>query len=491
MASCDRAQGAAWHLENTYASLPTTFYSHVKPTRVRAPQVVVRNNALGASLGQDMNDLEGERGAATFAGNLLPEGAKPLAQAYAGHQFGHFTMLGDGRAVLLGELVTPLGCRLDIQLKGAGRTPYSRGGDGRATLGPMLREYIMSEAMQALGVPTSRSLAVVTTGETVFRDTPLPGAILTRVAASHIRVGTFQYAAHYCSPAELKSLADYTIRRHFAEIAKTEGSYLSFLQAVIKRQAELIAKWQLVGFVHGVMNTDNMAVSGETIDYGPCAFMDNYDPATVFSSIDQNGRYAYGHQPRIAAWNLARLAETFLPLLHHSEEEAVGIANDVIGHFPVLYKQAWLSGMRGKLGIFNEEEADLLLAEDLLALMQEQNADYTNIFLALTLDERSEMEFFSSTVSLAWQARWQERLRRQPQSGPKIKQLMQACNPVVIPRNHRVEESLFAAVTHQDYSLFENLLAALSAPFTADPKYSHYRAAPSPSSHPYKTFCGT
>ncbi|MBT9135672.1 MAG: hypothetical protein DDT34_00732 [Firmicutes bacterium] len=305
MANYDPSQGAAWHLENTYASLPTTFYANVKPTRVRAPKVVVKNSALGASLGLDMNDLEGDRGAATFAGNLLPEGAKPLAQAYAGHQFGHFTMLGDGRAVLLGEQVTPLGCRLDIQLKGAGRTPYSRGGDGRATLGPMLREYLISEAMHALGIPTSRSLAVVTTGETVYRDTPLPGAILTRVAASHIRVGTFQYAAHYCSPAELKNLADYTIRRHFPDIEQTEGRYLFFLQAVTKRQAELIAKWQLVGFVHGVMNTDNMAVSGETIDYGPCAFMDNYDPATVFSSIDHSGRYAYGHQPRVAAWNLA------------------------------------------------------------------------------------------------------------------------------------------------------------------------------------------
>ncbi|MFL6560965.1 MAG: protein adenylyltransferase SelO, partial [Bacillus sp. (in: firmicutes)] len=326
-----------WNFDNSYARLPDTFFASTDPTPVRSPKLIIFNYSLAHSLGLNTQELESENGVAVFAGNRIPDGAKPLAQAYAGHQFGHFTKLGDGRAILLGEQITPKGERFDIQLKGPGRTPYSRGGDGRASLGPMLREYIISEAMHALGIPTTRSLAVVTTGEPVFRETALPGAILTRVAASHLRVGTFQYGAKWGTIEELRALADYTLKRHYPDVDMDENRYLSLLQEVIKRQAALIAKWQLVGFIHGVMNTDNMTISGETIDYGPCAFMDNYDPATVFSSIDTQGRYAYGNQPYIAGWNLARFAETLLPLLHDNQEHAVKLAQDEISNFMELY----------------------------------------------------------------------------------------------------------------------------------------------------------
>ena len=315
-----KSKETGWNFDNSYARLPKSFFSGTNPTPVRSPKLITLNHQLAASLGLNAEALQSEDGVAVLAGNRIPEGASPLAQAYAGHQFGHFNMLGDGRAVLLGEQITPQGKRVDIQLKGPGRTPYSRGGDGRAALGPMLREYIISEAMHALGIPTTRSLAVVTTGEAVIRETELPGAILTRVAASHLRVGTFQYVAKWGTVEELRILADYTLKRHFPDVEADGNPYLSLLQEVIKRQAELIAKWQLVGFIHGVMNTDNMAISGETIDYGPCAFMDVYDPATVFSSIDRQGRYAYGNQPSIAGWNLARFAETLLPLLDDNQE---------------------------------------------------------------------------------------------------------------------------------------------------------------------------
>ena len=347
-----------WHFDNSYARLPKSFYTSQNPTTVRSPKLIIFNNTLAKSLGLNIQALQSEEGTAVFAGNQIPEGASPLAQAYAGHQFGHFTMLGDGRALLIGEQISPQDERFDIQLKGSGRTSYSRGGDGRAALGPMLREYIISEAMYALGIPTTRSLAVVTTGESVMRETELAGAVLTRVAASHLRVGTFEYAAKWGTVEELQSLADYTISRHYPEIKDDENRYLSLLQEVIKRQASLIAKWQLVGFIHGVMNTDNVTISGETIDYGPCAFMDAYDPATVFSSIDRQGRYAYGNQPNIGGWNLARFAETLLPLLHADEEQAVQMAQDAITEYIDLYQSNWLTGMRSKLGIFNEETED-------------------------------------------------------------------------------------------------------------------------------------
>lgn len=480
-----------WNLDNSYARLPELLYTRVNPTPVRSPKLVVLNHPLAASLGLSVQALQSDDGAAVFAGNQIPEGALPLAQAYAGHQFGHFTMLGDGRAHLLGEQITPRGERFDIQLKGSGETPYSRGGDGRAALGPMLREYIISEAMHALGIPTTRSLAVVTTGESVIRETRLPGAILTRVAASHVRVGTFQYVAKWGTVEDLRALADYTLQRHFPD-ADTDGNqYLSLLQEVIKRQAALIAKWQLVGFIHGVMNTDNMTISGETIDYGPCAFMNAYDPATVFSSIDTRGRYAYGNQPPIAAWNLARLAETLLPLLHVDQEQAVKLAQDAISDFAELYHCNWLAGMRAKLGIFNEETQDESLIENLLGMMQKYQADYTNTFVALTLDKRLDTDLFGSKDFSEWYELWQARLGRQQESRASSHELMQKNNPALIPRNHRVEEALEAAVKQGDYSVMERLLDVLLRPYAHSPEQAAYSTPPAPSTRPYRTFCGT
>jgi uncharacterized protein YdiU (UPF0061 family) len=415
----------------------------------------------------------------------------PLAQAYAGHQFGHFTMLGDGRAVLLGEQITPAGERVDIQLKGSGKTPYSRRGDGRATLGPMLREYIISEAMHGLGIATTRSLAVVTTGEPVIRETEQPGAILTRVAASHLRVGTFQYVSEWGTVEDLCALADYTLQRHFPGNNADENRYLFLLQEVIKRQAVLISKWQLIGFIHGVMNTDNMALSGETIDYGPCAFMDVYDPATVFSSIDVHGRYAYGNQPSIAAWNLARFAETLLPLLHVNQEHAVKLAQDAISNFAVMYHYNWLRGMRAKLGMFNEEEQDESLIEDLLSMMHKHSSDYTNTFRALTFSKPEDTTVFGTTEFTEWYELWQARLNRQQESKDLSHQLMRNNNPAIIPRNHRVEEALEAAVKKGDYSVMERLLKVLSDPYAHSPEQSDYSTPPEPSTCPYRTFCGT
>ena len=480
-----------WNFDNSYASLPQSFYTSQNPKPVSSPKLITFNESLAATLGLDVNVLQSEAGTAVFAGNEIPEGASPLAEAYAGHQFGHFTMLGDGRAVLLGEQINPKGERFDIQLKGSGRTPYSRGGDGRAALGPMLREYIISEAMHALGIPTTRSLAVFTTGETIIRETMLPGAILTRVAASHIRVGTFQYAAGRGEVDELRALADYTIMRHYPHIVDVQNKYLSLLQEVIKRQAALIAKWQLVGFIHGVMNTDNMAISGETIDYGPCAFMDQYDPATVFSSIDREGRYAYANQPYIGGWNLARFAETLLPLLHGNQEEAVQLAQEEISEFTKLYQTNWLTGMRAKLGIFNEEEQDESLVEELLNLMHKYQADYTNTFLAFTFDKYDEIELVDTTEFTEWKERWQGRLGRQEETKEESHQLMRNSNPAVIPRNYRVEEALEAAVSHQDFSVMNKLLDALSNPYAHTPEQVEYCKVPKSSTRPYQTFCGT
>ncbi|WP_017753944.1 protein adenylyltransferase SelO [Calidifontibacillus oryziterrae] len=478
-----------WNLDNSYSRLPNVFYTQLNPTPVISPNLIILNEMLAKSLGLNSKALRSKIG--IFAGSDIPDGSLPLAQAYAGHQFGHFTMLGDGRAILLGEQITPQGTRYDIQLKGSGRTPYSRGGDGRAALGPMLREYIISEAMHALGIPTTRSLAVVTTGEVVIRETDLPGAILTRVASSHIRVGTFQYASVWGTTEELKALADYTIHRHFPEIDQVENRYLSLLREVIKRQASLIAKWQLVGFIHGVMNTDNMAISGETIDYGPCAFMDTYDLATVFSSIDRHGRYAYGNQPSIAGWNLARFAETLLPLLHENAERAVNLAQDEISRFMDLYKKNWLAGMRAKLGLFNEEKEDESLMDELLTLMEKNRADYTNTFLALTFDRYKNMDLFVTKEYAEWQLRWQARLKRQKKSTEAVKKLMRERNPALIPRNHRVEEALEAAVERGDYRVMEKLLHALSNPYAHSAEQAEYATLPPPSACQYKTYCGT
>jgi serine/tyrosine/threonine adenylyltransferase len=480
-----------WNLENSYARLPDKFYSTINLNPVEAPKLVVLNEPLAKELGLNINALQSEDALNIFAGNNVPESGSSLAQAYAGHQFGNFTMLGDGRALMVGEQITPKGERFDIQLKGSGRTPYSRGGDGRAALGPMLREYIISEAMHGLGIPTTRSLAVVTTGEPVIRETNLPGAIMTRVASSHLRVGTFEFARQWGSVVELQALADYAIERHYPQVKDDENKYLSFYKEVIKRQASLIAKWQLAGFIHGVMNTDNMTISGETIDYGPCAFMDTYDPATVFSSIDVQGRYAYSNQPSIGGWNLARFAETLLPLFHDDQEKAVGVAQDALADHGDQFNSKWMSGMRAKLGLFNEEKEDEALIKELLNLMNDHTADYTNTFRALTLDKMEDTKLFNSPDFDVWYKSWQERRVRQEESKEQSHELMRNNNPAVIPRNYRVEEALAAAVQNGDYSVTEKLLTALSNPYAYSSTQEEYCKLPPDTEGPYRTFCGT
>ena len=479
-----------WKFENSYAQLPEAFYARLKPVPVRMPKLVIFNVALAQFLGLNPDALKGDEGAAVFSGNRIPEEAEPLAQAYAGHQFGSFTMLGDGRAILLGEQVTPEGERYDIQYKGSGKTPFSRQGDGRAALGPMLREYVISEALHALDIPTTRSLAVVTTGEPVFRETTLQGAILTRTAASHIRVGTFEYAARG-KPNEIRTLADYTIRRHFPDLAANGNPYLALLGAVMERQASLVSRWLVVGFIHGVMNTDNMALCGETIDYGPCAFMDAYDPNTVFSSIDHNGRYAYGRQPQIAQWNLARFAETLLPLIHEDPQEAVSMAKEAIFKFSDSFRNYWLSGFRSKLGLLNQEADDGALVEDLLDCMHRYEADFTNTFRDLASGSFPEASVFRNLDFKHWFERWQARLKRQPDSWEESRRLMNTHNPAVIPRNHRVEEALEAAVERADFTVMEKLLGFLSQPYQDPPEQAGYHQPPTPSAQPYQTFCGT
>lgn len=464
-----------WNFDNSYSRLPDLFAARLNPVPVAKPELVVFNSKLASALGLNPEALNNSEGAAIFGGNNVPLGAEPIAQAYAGHQYGHFTMLGDGRAILLGEHLTPEGKRVDIQLKGSGQTPFSRGGDGRATLGPMLREYIISEAMAALNIPTTRSLAVVTTGQPVMRDRELPGAILTRVAASHIRVGTFEYAAAHGILEPLQMLADYTIARHYPEVSNEENPYLAFLYAVGERQASLIAKWQGVGFIHGVMNTDNMAISGEAIDYGPCAFMDTYHPETVFSSIDRHGRYAYVNQPPIAQWNLARLAETLLPLLDADEAKAIELAQEAILEISKQFQTHWLAVMRKKLGLFNEEVEDAVLVADLLTWMHQARADYTQTFRTLSNESLPE----------AWHTRWQARLSRQPETPAETTALMRANNPAVIARNYYVEEALEAAVDHHDFSRMEKLVNAIQSPYV-DSDYSLPPKTPG-----YQTFCGT
>jgi uncharacterized protein YdiU (UPF0061 family) len=481
---------AGWRLEHTYADLPPLFHAPAAPTRVREPGLAVFNRRLAADLGLDPEALDGSAGAAIFAGNALPDGARPIAQAYAGHQFGHFTVLGDGRAILLGEQITPNGDRFDIQLKGPGRTRFSRGGDGRAALGPMLREYVISEAMQALGIPTTRSLAVATTGERVFRDGALPGAVLTRVAASHVRVGTMQWAAANDDRAAVRAMADYTLARHYPELADSPESHLALFDAIVARQAALIARWQLVGFIHGVMNTDNMALSGETIDYGPCAFMDRYDPATVFSSIDSGGRYAYGNQPPIAQWNLARLAEAMLPLFDADLDRAVERATASLGRFPELFTRHWLDGMRAKLGLFTSEADDQALADDLLTWMRNQSADFTNTFRALSSGRPIVESPIAEAALAAWHRRYEARRERQPQDRAEAEALMRRHNPAFIPRNHLVEQALAAATDRGDLSVMERLLEVLTTPYDhdrEDPAFSE----PDTSGQPYCTFCGT
>ena len=480
---------AGWRLEHTYAELPQLFYSDAASTPVREPRIVVFNRPLALMLGLDPESIAGIEGAAIFAGNALPPGARPLAQAYAGHQFGHFTSLGDGRAILLGEQITPTGARMDIQLKGPGRTRFSRGGDGRAALGPMLREYIISEAMHALGIPTTRSLAVVTTGEPVYREAVLDGAVLTRVASSHIRVGTMQWAAAHDDRQAILALADYTLSRHYPELTDTPEPHLALFEAILERQARLIARWQLVGFIHGVMNTDNMALSGETIDYGPCAFMDTYDPETVFSYIDHGGRYAYGNQPPITQWNLARLAEAMLPLFDADVDRAVVRATAALQRFPELFEQHWLEGMRSKLGLFTQEPGDKALVDDLLVLMQRQSADFTNTFRSLTMGSVAEDAPNADPEWASWHCRWEARRLRQPQPRAEAEDMMRRHNPAFIPRNYTVEEALLAA-TAGDFSVMQRLLEVLATPYDHDRDVPSF-STPDPAAEPYRTFCGT
>ena len=416
-----------------------------------------------------------------------------VAQAYAGHQFGHFTMLGDGRAMLVGEQISPSGGKYDIQLKGSGETPYSRRGDGRAALGPMLRELIISEAMHGLNIPTTRSLAIVTTGEKIYRETPLDGAILTRVAKSHIRVGTFEYASKFGTVDDLKALADYTISRHFLNIKKEENIYLALLREVIKLQASLIAKWQAVGFIHGVMNTDNMTISGETIDYGPCAFMNTYDPETVFSSIDRNGRYAYGNQPNIGGWNLARFGETLIPLIHPKEKDALELVNAYIAEYETIFNEKWLEEMRLKLGFPNIEVDDKIIIDELLHMMKKNKSDYTNTFVALTDDRYENLDksgLFQSEEFKNWKGLWKTRLEKEGRSIEISKDSMKKYNPTIIPRNQIVESVLVACTNNVDYTVLNDLIGALRNPFDYDNIKEEYMLPPE-SDVPYKTYCGT
>ncbi len=487
----DKKSVAGWRFDNSYARLPEALYARVAPVPVVRPGLAVLNERLAGELGLDAEALRGEAGAEIFAGNRLPEEAEPIAQAYAGHQFGHFTNLGDGRAVLLGEQIAPDGRRFDVQLKGSGPTPYSRRGDGRAALGPMLREYIMSEAMHGLGIPTTRSLAVATTGERIVREELLPGAVLTRVAASHIRVGTFEYASALGDRAVLEALVEHTRQRHYPECG---GGVLDFFAAVLERQAALVARWVCAGFIHGVMNTDNMALSGETIDYGPCAFMDVYDPGTVFSSIDRGGRYAYGNQPQITHWNLARLVEALLPLIDVDQDEAIAAGEAALGKFPERFRHHYLAGLRAKLGLIGEEEGDLALAQELLDGMKQAGADFTNTFAALT--RSAETGRLDGEVSFAggdfrgWHERWEARLRRQQGTRDEVARVMRGANPVVIARNHRVEEAL-AAAEAGDLSVMHRLLAVLARPFEETAGNEEYRKGAEPGREPYRTFCGT
>lgn len=478
-----------WNLDNSYMKLSDIFYSKINLNKILKPSLVILNEELAKSLGLNNNFLKSKEGIEMLSGNKAIEGSAFIAQAYAGHQFGHFTMLGDGRALLIGEQITPNGNRYDIQLKGSGKTPYSRRGDGKAVLGPMLREYIISEAMHSLEIPTSRSLAVVKTGETVIREDIKQGAILTRVSSSHIRFGTFQYAANFGTLSKLKELADYSIKRHYPHIEKDENKYVGLLREVIKAHATLVAKWQSIGFIHGVMNTDNMTISGETIDYGPCAFMDIYNPNTVFSSIDTYGRYAYKNQPIMAEWNLCRFSETLLPLLDENQEKAINIAQDTLNNFSEIYYDNWMSIMRSKLGIFNEEAQDKAIIEDLLSMMEKYKEDYTNTFLELTFNNCKDSNMFESNEFINWYGTWQDRLKRQPQPNELVHELMKKSNPAVIPRNHRVEEALEAA-DKNDYNVMRKLLNVLKNPYEHSIEQEKYKKL-SKSKLPYRTYCGT
>jgi len=479
-----------WRFDNTYSKLPSSMLAKLSPTPVKAPELVVLNYSLSKVLGLDFSSVSDKNLASIFSGNLLPEGSDTIAQAYAGHQFGYFTMLGDGRAIIIGEHLSKNNKRFDIQFKGSGKTPYSRNADGRAALGPMLREYIISEAMHGLRIPTTRSLTVVKTGEKVIRETPLHGAILTRVAESHIRVGTFQYAFIAEDKKDLKALFDYTINRHYPHIKNSKTPEIDLLKIVIEKQTKLVVDWMRVGFVHGVMNTDNMTISGETIDYGPCAFMDMYDPETVFSSIDQNGRYAFFNQPGITKWNLTRFAECLIPLINENKNTAVKTAAEVVNNFSEIYKKNWLEMMRKKLGLLGEETKDEKLIMDLLTWMYKNKADYTNTFCFLMNQNLEKNKIYNDQSFLDWKKQWLERLKINSNSLEESLKLMRLNNPLVIPRNHKVEEALEAA-NNDNLNPLENLIRILENPYEDKKKINEYQSPAPPSDKIYKTFCGT
>lgn len=486
-----------FNFDNSFARSLKSFFVSFQAETAADPKLLLLNHALAEELNLDPAALDSEAGLAIFSGNMAPNGAEPLAQAYAGHQFGGFApQLGDGRALLLGEVIDRNHLRRDIQLKGSGRTPFSRGGDGKAAVGPVLREYLIGESMHALGVPTTRALAAVATGENIYRETPLPGAVLTRVAASHIRVGTFQFGAAHRDEDDVRRLADYAIARHCPEAAEAENPYLAFFDAVCDSQASLIARWMNIGFIHGVMNTDNMTISGETIDYGPCAFMDRYNRATVFSSIDRQGRYAYANQPNILSWNLTRLAETLIRFVDADKNRAIEILTDRVNKIQSKYESFWLSGMRAKIGLSTEDPQDMDLINDLLWVMEDGNADFTLVFRRLSQALRNDKDslyglFNQSGAFEVWERRWLKRLKLEGKEMEACASEMDKINPIYIPRNHKVEEALSAAVYRGDMSLFTKLLEVVSRPFDEKTENEAY-AEPAPISDiPYQTFCGT
>ena len=478
-----------WCFDNTYFKLSDIFKEDIKPIPVKKPELVLLNKTLAENLNLNFSNLDNQELSELFSGNSLPKGSNSIAQAYAGHQFGHFTMLGDGRAVLIGEHLSKDNKRYDIQFKGSGKTAFSRNGDGRAALGPMLREYIISEAMNGLRIPTTRSLAVVKTGEDVIRETSLPGAILTRIASSHIRVGTFQYIAARQKKDEIEVLLNYVIDRHYPDIKNSKNKATELLSIVLEKQINLVVNWMRVGFIHGVMNTDNMSISGETIDYGPCAFMDTYDPKTVFSSIDQMGRYAYFNQPVITKWNLSRFAECLIPLIDKNQEKAIELATEIINSFEKKYEEKWLNMMRDKLGLFGMDEKDKFLILDLLTWMHQKKIDYTNIFCHLMNENIKEDKDYEDEDFKNWKKRWNERLKTNNNTPEKSLKLMRSANPIVIPRNHKVEEALEAAEKN-NFKPITRLVEILKDPYSQQKNIINYQI-PSNSEKKYQTFCGT
>ena len=477
---------SGWNLQSSYTQISDKLFSELKPDVVTNPSTVIVNNELAEKLGLNLKGISEEDLSNLFSGNSLPHGSKPFAQAYAGHQFGQFTILGDGRAHIVGEQVTPDGEIFDIQYKGSGRTPYSRGGDGKAALGPMLREYLISEAMYYLGIPTTRSLAVVETGEKVYREVPLKGSILTRVASSHIRIGTFQFLAAHKDYEGMKSLLDFSIKRHFSNLKFSENLAIEFIKAVMQKQINLIVEWMRVGFIHGVMNTDNSTISGETIDYGPCAFMDHYDANTVFSSIDTQGRYSFANQPSIIQWNLVRLAECLLPLIDKDEKRSIEIAQNLINTFSSLFKDKWLQMMKKKLGIKDQSQDDEELINNLIKWMQQKKPDFTNTFCNLMNYDHADDEEFEDDEFNNWKREWKKRVESK-----EYLDVMISCNPTLIPRNYLVEEALSEAETDGKFDKFNELNEIISSPYQLKKVNIKYLETPSKTNIPYKTFCGT